>query len=91
MPWATDAATASSSITESLVIRGPFWDKNNGRQIAGGTPGTAFRSKLFWEDEEAIFGKTKEMRISLKGPEGEKIEMKLLFERSEEKERKLNQ
>jgi hypothetical protein len=31
------------------------------------------------------------MRISLKGPEGEKIEMKLLFERSEEKERELNQ
>jgi hypothetical protein len=31
------------------------------------------------------------MRISLKGPEGEKIEVKLLFERSEGKERELNQ
>jgi hypothetical protein len=31
------------------------------------------------------FGKTKEMKLLLKEPEGEKIEMKLFFERSEGK------
>jgi len=48
MPLATDAAVASSSIT----------DRNDGRQISGCTSGMAFRSKLFYDaEEEAILGK----------------------------------
>jgi len=35
--------------------------------------------------KKPFFWKTKKMMILLKGPEGEKIEMKLLFERSEGK------
>jgi hypothetical protein len=67
MPLATDAAVASSSITESVVMRWSLGDRKDGRQISGCTSGMAFRSKLFYDaEEEAILGKWKKWNYSWK-------------------------
>jgi hypothetical protein len=68
MPLPTDAAVASSSITESVVMRWPLGDGNDGRQIsvvhqAQNSDQYCFakqKKKPFWENErdEAVLQRT---------------------------------